>query len=259
MITAMIGPPRDPSECEAYAAMCIDAFGLPPLARHDWLTRIDPANVRLTRDGDRVTGGLSLLPMGMWIGGKRVSITIVHLVVVAPADRKRGIGRALVGAALDELHRSGTALSVLYAATEDIYRHLGYEEAGSCVRYRVRLDQLTEAIAECDVGVIPNKRSIFTEINTPTRIFEYLALGKPVVAPRAPGIQDYFTENSLVYFNLGEADDLARKLIWVAHNQKEALEVTSRGQAVYLEHAWSEESEELLRRTADLLIDGDRA
>ena len=143
MITAMIGPPRDPSECEAYAAMCIDAFGLPPLARHDWLTRIDPANVRLTRDGDRVTGGLSLLPMGMWIGGKRVSITIVHLVVVAPADRKRGIGRALVGAALDELHRSGTALSVLYAATEDIYRHLGYEEAGSCVRYRVRLDQLT--------------------------------------------------------------------------------------------------------------------
>ena len=122
-----------------------------------------------------------------------------------------------------------------------------------------RLEQLTEAIAECDVGVIPNKRSIFTEINTPTRIFEYLALGKPVVAPRAPGIQDYFTENSLVYFNLGEADDLARKLIWVAQNQKEALEVASRGQAVYLEHAWSEESEELLRRTADLLIDGDQA
>ncbi|NOS80985.1 MAG: glycosyltransferase [Nitrospira sp.] len=122
-----------------------------------------------------------------------------------------------------------------------------------------RLEQLTEAIRECDVGVIPNKRSIFTEINTPTRIFEYLALGKPVVAPRAPGIQDYFSEDSLVYFNLGEADDLALKLTWVALNQQEALEVASRGQAVYLEHAWSKESEKLLRRTADLLINGDRA
>ena len=110
-----------------------------------------------------------------------------------------------------------------------------------------------------DVGVIPNKRSIFTDINTPTRIFEYLALGKPVVAPRAPGIQDYFSEESLVFFNLGEADDLALKLAWVALNQKEALEVASRGQAVYLEHAWSKESEKLLRRTADLLISGDRA
>ena len=122
-----------------------------------------------------------------------------------------------------------------------------------------RLEQLTEAITECSVGVIPNKRSIFTEINTPTRIFEYLALGKPVVAPRAPGILDYFREDSLVFFNLGEADDLALKLTWVAMNQKEALEVASRGQAVYLEHAWSKESEKLLRRTAGLLIDGGQA
>jgi len=122
-----------------------------------------------------------------------------------------------------------------------------------------RLEELVQAIAECDVGVIPNKRSIFTEINTPTRIFEYLALGKPVVAPRAPGIQDYFGEDSLILFDLGSADDLALKLTWVASHTREALEITNRGQAVYLEHAWGKEREKLLRRTADLLIDGDRA
>jgi glycosyltransferase involved in cell wall biosynthesis len=120
------------------------------------------------------------------------------------------------------------------------------------------LEQLVQAIEECDVGVIPNKRSIFTEINTPTRIFEYLALGKPVVAPRAPGIQDYFSEDALVLFGLGDADDLAVKLTWVALHPSEALEITKRGQAVYLEHAWSKEREKLLRRTADLLSDGDR-
>jgi len=121
-----------------------------------------------------------------------------------------------------------------------------------------RLEQLSEAIAECDVGVIPNKRSIFTEINTPTRIFEYLALGKPVVAPRAPGIQDYFSDNELVLFDLGNADDLAFKLEWVANHPKEVLEITNRGQAVYLEHAWSKEKEKLLNRLVVLLSNGCR-
>ncbi len=121
-----------------------------------------------------------------------------------------------------------------------------------------RLEELVQAIEECDVGVIPNKRSIFTEINTPTRIFEYLALGKPVVAPRAPGIEDYFNDDALVFFELGTADDLALKLTWVALHPKEALEITHRGQAVYLEHAWSKEREKLVRSAADLLNNGDR-
>jgi len=115
------------------------------------------------------------------------------------------------------------------------------------------LEQLTEAIAECDVGVIPNKRSIFTEINTPTRIFEYLAMGKPVVAPRAPGILDYFGEDSLLLFDLGNADDLALKLAWLALHPKEVLEITNRGQAVYWSHSWREEKAKLVATVVNLL------
>ena len=116
-----------------------------------------------------------------------------------------------------------------------------------------QLEQLVEAIAECDVGVIPNKRSIFAELNTPVRIFEYLALGKPVVAPRAPGIQDYFSEDSLVFFDLGNAEDLARKLSWVANHPKEVLEITNRGQAVYRAYSWDKERDRLISVAADLI------
>jgi len=52
-----------------------------------------------------------------------------------------------------------------------------------------RIEDIVKAIDECDVGVIPNQRNVFTELNTPTRIFEYLALGKPVIAPRTAGIR----------------------------------------------------------------------
>ncbi|MCG3770724.1 MAG: hypothetical protein JW384_01880 [Nitrosomonadaceae bacterium] len=118
------------------------------------------------------------------------------------------------------------------------------------------LEQLTEAIAECDVGVIPNKRSVFTEINMPTRIFEYLALGKPVVAPRAPGIQDYFSEESLIMFDLGNADDLALKLSHLFFHQEEALEIVKRGQNVYLSHAWHNERKKLEDVAIGLLSGG---
>ena len=119
-----------------------------------------------------------------------------------------------------------------------------------------RLEQLVEAIGECDVGVIPNKRSIFTELNTPTRIFEYLALGKPVVAPRAPGISDYFEDNALLFFDLGDADDLAQKLTWVANHPNEVFDITTRGQAVYLANSWSKQQEKLLTTAAGLIGDG---
>jgi glycosyltransferase involved in cell wall biosynthesis len=117
----------------------------------------------------------------------------------------------------------------------------------------IRLEDIVEAIAQCDVGIIPNQRSIFTELNTPTRVFEYLAVGKPVIAPRAAGIQDYFDEDSLVFFELGDAEDLARKIEYVFHHPREALEVVRRGQEVYRAHAWREEKRTLLTLTAGLL------
>jgi glycosyltransferase involved in cell wall biosynthesis len=115
------------------------------------------------------------------------------------------------------------------------------------------LDQIVKAIEECDLGLIPNKKSIFTEINTPTRIFEYLAMGKPVVAPSSPGICDYFDEKSLLYFELGSADDLAQKIVDIFHRPDEALEMARRGQDVYRAHSWREERLMLINVVGKLL------
>ncbi|OAI47148.1 hypothetical protein AYO43_04945 [Nitrospira sp. SCGC AG-212-E16] len=116
-----------------------------------------------------------------------------------------------------------------------------------------RLEQIPEAISECDIGVIPNNRSIFTELNMPTRIFEYLAVGKPVVAPRAQGIQDYFSEDALIFFELGNADDLAQRLAWVATHPRTVFEMTCRGQAVYRSHSWQGEKAKLATEVVKLL------
>jgi len=118
------------------------------------------------------------------------------------------------------------------------------------------LEQIVEAIETCDVGVIPNKRSIFTELNTPTRIFEYLALGKPVIAPRASGITDYFDEDSLIFFELGDADDLARRIEYVFHNPGQVSEITRRAKQIHLAHTWKAEKSTLTELVTHLVTDG---
>jgi glycosyltransferase involved in cell wall biosynthesis len=118
-----------------------------------------------------------------------------------------------------------------------------------CVRYLgpKTLEELVREIEACDVGIIPNHRSAFTEINTPTRIFEYLALGKPVIAPRTQGIQDYFSPESLLFFESGNSEELARQIEYVAFHARDAIESAGRGQQVYLAHRWSQERQTLVK------------
>jgi glycosyltransferase involved in cell wall biosynthesis len=121
-------------------------------------------------------------------------------------------------------------------------------------------EAIVAAIKACDLGIIPNRRAIFTELNTPTRIFEYLACGVPVVSPRAPGILDYFNEQEMIYFELGDADDLARQIEFVHSHPREVQEFVRRGQQIYRSYQWRQERARLVRMTSGLLAarDGGR-
>ena len=153
-----------------------------------------------------------------------------------------------------ELHVYGSRNDFLERVMETV-KARGLEDS---VHYMGQkpLEQIVKASEACDVGVIPNQRSIFTELNTPTRIFEYLALGKPVIAPRAPGITDYFDEDSLVFFELGSAEDLARRIEYVFHNPDEVGEVTRRARQIHLAHTWQAEKSSLMDLVTGLV--GDR-
>ncbi|MBS1841108.1 MAG: glycosyltransferase family 4 protein [Acidobacteria bacterium] len=114
------------------------------------------------------------------------------------------------------------------------------------------LEHLYSEIDKCDIGVIPNHRNPFTDINTPTRIFEYLARGKAVIAPSTSGIVDYFSADSLIFFEAGDANDLAKQIEFAAGNPEKALEIARRGQLIYKEHTWEMERETLLSRMSAL-------
>ncbi len=158
------------------------------------------------------------------------------------------VRKAVPGA---ELRVYGRSTPFLEQVMEDA-RNRGLQDG---VRYMGprRLEDLAQEIEQCDVGVIPNQRNAFTDINTPTRIFEYLALGKPVIAPRTPGIQDYFSSDSLLFFQSGNATELAQKIESVFSHRKDAVETAVRGQQVYLEHTWPQERQNLVNLVSKLV------
>jgi len=189
---------------------------------------------------DRVPG----TPFVIMYHGSLVERNGLHVAVAALAEVRRAVPDA-------ELWIYGPANAFLERVMAQV-RAKGLTDAVQ-YRGRVRSQDIVAAIAQCDVGVIPNERSIFTELNTPTRIFEYLAVGKPVIAPAAPGIRDYFDDDSLIFFDLGNAADLARRIEYVYSHPAEVLEVVQRGQDVYRAHGWREQRRTLVNVTAELV------
>ena len=137
----------------------------------------------------------------------------------------------------------GVMASIRERSLEKTVRYLGPKN----------LSQIVEVIEGCDLGIIPNRRSIFTEINMPTRIFEYLVLAKPVVAPRTRGIQDYFGEEDIFFFEPDDAADLAKKIVFAATHPETARATVERGQAIYRRHRWIQEKAKFIDWTDGVL------
>jgi predicted acetyltransferase len=81
-------------------------------------------------DGDRLIGSALFHDMRQWWHGRPVPLAGVAGVKIAPEDRGRGVGRALMAALVDLMAERGYPLSALYPATMAIYRSLGWEIAG---------------------------------------------------------------------------------------------------------------------------------
>lgn len=183
-------------------------------------------------------------PFVIMYHGSLVERNGLDLAVDAIAQVRQTIPRA-------ELRIYGPATPFLDRVMENVNKR----DLNESVRYLgpKRLEDLVPAIADCHIGVIPNHRNPFTEINTPTRIFEYLALGKPVVAPRTPGIQDYFDQRSLLFFESGNSEDLAQQIKYAFSHADEMMQIAKQGQQVYLAHAWSQERQKLVNLVDELL------
>jgi predicted acetyltransferase len=88
--------------------------------------RFSLRDVRVGELDGQVVASLVLYPLAAWVRGQRLPFTGVGSVAVSPEHRRRGVGEALMRAALREMRQRGSAFSALYAFRGSYYRKLGY-------------------------------------------------------------------------------------------------------------------------------------
>jgi glycosyltransferase involved in cell wall biosynthesis len=78
---------------------------------------------------------------------------------------------------------------------------------------RVPIEAVPAAIAAADVGLAPTRRSAFTDFSLSTKLFEYGAMGKPVVASALPMVERTFPPGTAMTYRPGDAADLVRAVL----------------------------------------------
>jgi predicted acetyltransferase len=134
-----IGKPADVDELAGILGW---SFGDLAQGAQNWLANAGLEHVRVARRDGRVVGGLAVIPMGQWFGGRSVPMLGIAGVAVAPETRGRGIALSLMRSTLAEARERGIPLSTLYPATLTLYRLAGYELAGARFRFTARLKDL---------------------------------------------------------------------------------------------------------------------
>lgn len=141
---------------------------------------------------------------------------------------------------------------------QDMVKDLGLSETVFYHRY-VPLEVIAKRIAQIDVGIVPNKLSVFTNLNLPTRIFEYLSLEKPVIVPSTRGVLEYFDGEGLFLFEPGNSKSLSNAILEVVKNKERRQKVLENGMKIYDKYRWTREKARFINLIEELSTARERA
>jgi glycosyltransferase involved in cell wall biosynthesis len=120
---------------------------------------------------------------------------------------------------------------------------------------RIPIEDVPGAIAAADVGLAPTRRDRFTDVSLSTKVFEYGAMGKPVVATRLPLVERTFAEGTIRTYEAGDAASMATAIAAVVDDPVLREAGVAATLAIVRERSWEHEAnayvalvERLIRR-----------
>lgn len=154
MTRPAFGPPATSGEWERVAEILAGAFHLPAETWELWFGRVGRANVRVLRRSGRVVAALGIHRFRAYYFGRPVPAGGISAVGVPPEARGAGVAAELMTRAIREMRKEGTPTSILYASTQRLYRRVGYEQAGTHVRWSIPLGALLPGARDLELRAV---------------------------------------------------------------------------------------------------------
>ena len=92
------------------------------------------------------------------------------------------------------------------------------------------IEEALNAVAGSDCGVISNRPSEINRFILPNKLFEYVALGIPVVSARLETVAAHFDDGDLTFCRPGDPASLAGAIAWVMDERAAAMHKSIRAQ-----------------------------
>jgi glycosyltransferase involved in cell wall biosynthesis len=107
---------------------------------------------------------------------------------------------------------------------------------------RIPIDDVPAALAATDIGVAPTRLDPFTAMSQSGKVYEYAAMGKPVVASALPMIERNFPEGAVATYPPGDATAMTAAILRLVDEPLYRESVVAKATAVVAGSAWENAS-----------------
>jgi glycosyltransferase involved in cell wall biosynthesis len=98
--------------------------------------------------------------------------------------------------------------------------------------------ELLERLASADVGLVAQKASPYSHLVHTTKMYEYFAFAKPVIASRLASVSRLFGSDTLELFEPGDPDDLRTAIVRLAEDPARRAALAEAASRASAEHGW---------------------
>jgi len=106
------------------------------------------------------------------------------------------------------------------------------------------LREIAEKIANSDIGIVPKRADSFGNEAYSTKIMEFMSQGIPVVASRTKIDTFYFDDTLIAFFESGNHDELAEKILEVLGDANRRQSLITNGLAYVNQNNWNRKKQE---------------
>jgi glycosyltransferase involved in cell wall biosynthesis len=128
----------------------------------------------------------------------------------------------------------------------NLSKELGIEKSVYFSKTDFPIEDLPEILSKMDVGIVANRKNAATALMLPVKMLEYISLDIPVIAPRLPTIQYYFTEEMVTFFEPENIDSLADAILELYKNPEKRKSQVVEARKFITSYGWENHQFDLI-------------